>query len=112
MMVQNMDIVIVISFIMLIEVSVVVSAFSSFRSITTVSPGLVNLYKAQVMINVMVGRIFIAAMMSAMMMITWMMKMLISGKAEWLLSLVHLAGQRLPLPLHRLRHNCRCDEYS
>ena len=37
---------------------------------------------------------------------------LISGKAEWLLSLVHLAGQRLPLPLHRLRHNCRCDEYS
>jgi len=28
-------------------VSVVVSAFSSFRSFTTVSPGLVNLYKAQ-----------------------------------------------------------------
>ena len=56
-MVQNMDIVIVISFIMLIEVSVVVSAFSSFRSITTVSPGLVNLYKAQVMINVMIAMI-------------------------------------------------------
>ena len=53
-MVQNMDIVIVISFIMFIEVSVVVSAFSSFRSITTVSPGLVNLYKAQVVINVMI----------------------------------------------------------
>ena len=53
-MVQNMNIVIVISFIMLIEVSVVVSAFSSFRSITTVSPGLVNLYKAQVVINVMI----------------------------------------------------------
>ena len=57
MMVQNMDIVIVISFIMLIEVSVVVSAFSSFRSITTVSPGLVNLYKAQVVINVMIAMI-------------------------------------------------------
>ena len=56
-MVQNMDIVIVISFIMLIEVSVVVSAFSSFRSITTVSPGLVNLYKAQVVINVMIAMI-------------------------------------------------------
>ena len=56
-MVQNMDIVIVISFIMLIEVSVVVSAFSSFRSITTVSPGLVNLYKAQVLINVMIAMI-------------------------------------------------------
>ena len=53
-MVQNMDIAIFISFIMLIEVSVVVSAFSSFRSITTVSPGLVNLYKAQVVINVMI----------------------------------------------------------
>ena len=53
-MVQNMGIVIVISFIMLIEVSVVVSAFSSFRSITTVSPGLVNLYKAQVVITTMI----------------------------------------------------------
>ena len=56
-MVLSMDIVIVISFIMLIEVSVVVSAFSSFRSITTVSPGLVNLYKAQVVINVMIAMI-------------------------------------------------------
>ena len=27
---------------------------------------------------------------------------LISGKAEWLLSLVHLAGRRSPLPSHRL----------
>ena len=34
--------------------SVVVSAFSSFRSFTTVSPGLVNLYKAQVVFSVMI----------------------------------------------------------
>ena len=58
-MVQNMDKAIFISFIMLIEVSVVVSAFSSFRSITTVSPGLVNLYKAQVMIAMIRGHNFL-----------------------------------------------------
>ena len=34
--------------------SVVVSAFSSFRSFTTVSPGLVNLYKAEVVFATMV----------------------------------------------------------
>merc|ERR1719150_2425741 len=36
-----------LTFIYLLEVSLVASAFSSFRSISTVSPGLVNLYKAQ-----------------------------------------------------------------
>ena len=34
--------------------SVVVSAFSSFRSFTTVSPGLVNLYKAEVVFTTMI----------------------------------------------------------
>ena len=32
----------------------VVSAFSSFRSFTTVSPGLVNLYKAEVVFTTMI----------------------------------------------------------
>ena len=44
----------IISIIIFIKVSVVVSAFSSFRSFTTVSPGLVNLYKAQVVITMVI----------------------------------------------------------
>ena len=49
-----------LTFICLLEVSLVASAFSSFRSISTVSPGLVNLYKAQVLLSIGIKGNFVA----------------------------------------------------
>lgn len=53
-MIPLLQIICIIISSIILKVSVVVSAFSSFRSFTTVSPGLVNLYKAQVVITTMI----------------------------------------------------------
>ena len=67
--------------------SVVVSAFSSFRSFTTVSPGLVNLYKAEVVFTTMI--MLIKMIMSTMAKMSKAIKTMIISMLPFLTGIEH-----------------------